>query len=409
MVDTVALGESGAPVTTTTTTTTSATPSTPVTAPTFELTYISPAEDATHVVLTCQESTQAKGTAFCQGSYQIAPVVGARAGYAVDVKCEILFGAASGPGCVTVVKDSDGPQTQKVIAQHLYPTSGVGPAYLASWEQKYLNFLRRVNLDQYDSLTSRRPVSPQPRGPGLVTDRMSFPSDRDLKTEYLEQEQIARTRDIMSVPKSSSPACARTDFKCRVLRLEMLTPPAVLEPVANSVPDLCTPASLCGSWRHYRNFVSREFSKKLNNGSFRLGTFQSDADSLWSRQGAKLWLEAQNIAADKQKLGPTYLAQMQMKTTLSLLAETRNLRLEQLDNSAMLWIYVLGLGIPGVLLTALYMSITCRTFWKTRKNTQLRKRIRQEEEREILRAARPGLQLKVVPEKGRLLNNGKPA
>ena len=214
----------------------------------------------------------------------------------------------------------------------------------------------------------------------------------------------------MSVPKARAAACARTDFKCRVLRLEMLTPPASLEPVTNPAPDLCTPASLCGTWKHYRNFVSREFSKKLDNGSFRLGTFPSDTDSLWSRQGAKLWLEAQNVASDKQKLGPTFLAQMQMKTTLSLLAETRSLRLEQFDNSAKLWIYVLGLGIPGVILTALYMSLTCRTFWKTRKNTQLRKRIRQQEEREILQAARPGLQLKLVPkEHGRLLNNGKPA
>ena len=116
------------------------------------------------------------------------------------------------------------------------------------------------------------------------------------------------------------------------------------------------------------------------------------------------------MAKDKQQLGPTYLSQLHVKTTLSLLAETRNLRLEQLDNSAMLLIYVLGLGIPGVLLTALYMTLTCRTFWKTRKNTRLRKRIRREEEQEILRVARPGLQLKVLPrEQSRLLKDGRPA
>ena len=405
MVDTVALAEAGAPGTSLAASVNS---SSPVITPSFELTYASPTEDATPVVLTCRESETAIGTVFCQGKYQIAPVTGAKAGYKVDVKCEILLGAASGPGCVTVVRDFSGPGLQRTITQHLHPTSGVGPVALGTWEQKYLDFLQTVNVNRYNLLISRHRSSSQPTEPDLI-DRMTI-SDQDIRAEYLDRQQVARTRDVMSVPKARAAACARTDFKCRLLRLEMLTPPSSLELVTNPAPDLCTPASLCGTWKHYRNFVSREFSNKLDNDSFRLGTFPSDTDSLWSRQGAKLWLEAQNVASDKQKLGPTFLAQMQMKTTLSLLAETRSLRLEQFDNSAMLWIYVLGLGIPGVILTALYMSLTCRTFWKTRKNTQLRKRIRQQEEREILQAARPGLQLKLVPkEHGRLLNNGKPA
>ena len=268
-----------------------------VVVPTFPLEYISPVDNVTVVDLTCAESTQAKATAFCQGQYQIPPEQGARAGYEVAVTCEILHGASSGPGCSTIVKDPSGPHTRKEITQHLHPAQGVGPASLASWEQKYLTFLQRVNPALYASLTSpqlaapkprasltpHQPASPQPRMPGLArerTDRTSFPTDQDLKSDYIEQEQMARSRDISSVPKSSSPACARTDFKCRVLRLEMLTPPADLEPVVNLVPDLCAPTSLCGTWRHYRNFVSREFSKKLNNGSFRLRTFKSDADSL---------------------------------------------------------------------------------------------------------------------------------
>ena len=406
-------------------TTTNAPTEPPVVVPTFSLNYLSPADNITLVDLTCQESTQAKATAFCQGKYTTTPAKGAREGYEVKVTCEIIHGASSGPGCSTTVKDPTGPGTHQEYTQHLYPASGVGPASLASWEQEYLTFLQDANSALYASLTSSQPATPKPRAsltspqpasprhrmPGLDRERAAgvpFPSDQDLRTAYIEK--MTRSRDISSEPKSSSPACARTDFKCRVLRLEMLTPPTDLEPVTNLVPDLCAPTSLCGTWRHFRNFVSREFSKKLNNDTFRLGTFKSDTDSMWSKQGAKLWSEAQNMAADKQQLGPTYLAQLQMKTTLSLLAETRNLRLEQLDNSAMLWVYVLGLGIPGVLLTALYMTLTCRTFWKTRKNTQLRKRLRREEEEEILRVARPGLQLKIIPkEQGRLLNNGRPA
>ena len=50
------------------------------------------------------------------------------------------------------------------------------------------------SLDLYDSLTSPQLASPQPRRPGLVIDRMSFPTDRDLKTDYIEQKQMARSR-----------------------------------------------------------------------------------------------------------------------------------------------------------------------------------------------------------------------
>ena len=69
-----------------------------------------------------------------------------------------------------------------------------------------------------------------------------------------------------------------------------------------------------------------------------------------------------------------------------------------------------GLGIPGVLLTIVYMSITCRTWYKTKLNTRLRKRITREEEQAILKAARPGMKLRVLTrEQDSLLKDGKPS
>ena len=88
--------------------------------------------------------------------------------------------------------------------------------------------------------------------------------------------------------------------------------------------------------------------------------------------------------------------QLIYKAELDLLAETRYLRLELQDDSMTLFLYVTGLGIPGVLLTAVYMTLTMRTWYKTRKNTRLRKQLKRQEDDAILRAARPGQRVQVL-------------
>ena len=80
----------------------------PAVVPTFSLTYLSPVDNFTSVELTCQESTQARATAFCQGQYITTPALGVRDGYEVSVTCEISHGASSGPGCSTIVKNPYG-------------------------------------------------------------------------------------------------------------------------------------------------------------------------------------------------------------------------------------------------------------------------------------------------------------
>jgi len=221
---------------------------------------------------------------------------------------------------------------------------------------------------------------------------------------------LNRVGGVAKTPQPTPQLCTENDYKCKILRREMLSPPKTLQVVTAPKADLCSPSSLCASWKHFRQYVSKGFVKKLTNGSFRLDAFKSDEGSLWSKQGAKLWADAQKVASDDQRLGSAYLSQLQYKSTLTLLAEMRNTRLELLDNSTLLFIYMFGLGVPGVLLTIVYMSITCRTWYKTKLNTRLRKRFKREEEQAILKAARPEMKLRMVTsEQDSLLGDGKPS
>ena len=148
----------------------------------------------------------------------------------------------------------------------------------------------------------------------------------------------------------------------------------------------------------------------MTNGTFRSDAFASDENSMWSKQGGQLWNEAQNLAKDNQALGETCMNQLIYKAELDLLAETRYLRLELLDDSTMLFLYVIGLGIPGVLLTAVYMTLTMRTWYKTKKNTRLRKQLKRQEDEAILRAARPGQIVQVLSaEQSSLLLDSNPS
>ena len=200
-----------------------------------------------------------------------------------------------------------------------------------------------------------------------------------------------------SPPPTTKPrTCSPTDYKCQVLKLNMLSPPGRLEPVPGLKTDPCSPTSLCGTWKHTRQFVTDNFAKRLTNGTFRPDAFTSDENSMWSTQGGQLWLESQNLAKNTQVLGPTYMNQLIYKANLDLLAETRYLRLDLQDNSTSLLLYVLCLGIPGVLLTAVYMTLTMRTWYKTGKNTRLRKQLKRQEDEAILKAARPGQRVQVL-------------
>ena len=168
----------------------------------------------------------------------------------------------------------------------------------------------------------------------------------------------------------------------------MLSPPSERsETTENLIADPCLP---CITWKFARKYLLKEFSKKLTNGSFKPDAFQSDEGSMWSKEGGKLWNNAQQLAKDNQAIGETYLSWLIYRSKLDLLTESRFLRLELQDGSDHIFRYVLGLGIPGVLLTAVYMTLNMRTWYRSRKQNRLRKQVRRQEDDEILRAARPG-------------------
>ena len=174
----------------------------------------------------------------------------------------------------------------------------------------------------------------------------------------------------------------------------MLSPPSERsETTENLIADPCLP---CITWKFARKYLLKEFSKKLTNGSFKPDAFQSDEGSMWSKEGGKLWNNAQQLAKDNQAIGETYLSWLIYRSKLDLLTESRFLRLELQDGSDHIFRYVLGLGIPGVLLTAVYMTLNMRTWYRSRKQNRLRKQVRRQEDDEILRAARPGQRVRLL-------------
>ena len=125
--------------------------------PTFTVFYTSPVDNSTVLGLTCEESTKAKATANCSGSYTTIPIGGAPRGFAVEISCEIKLGALSGPGCRTRVKDANGPGTSEDYNQYLEPPVCCGPEYLSSWDQLYLAHLEVNKPQLYRSITANLP------------------------------------------------------------------------------------------------------------------------------------------------------------------------------------------------------------------------------------------------------------
>ena len=125
---------------------------------------------------------------------------------------------------------------------------------------------------------------------------------------------------------------------------------------------------------------------------------KSDAGSLWSKEGSRLWNDAQHLAKDNQALGGTYMSRLSFKNQLDLLTETRFLRLELQDDSIRLFRYVLALGIPGVLLTAVYMTLTMRACLLSRRRHRFRKQAKRQQDDEILKNARSGQQMRLLSE-----------
>ena len=139
-------------------------------------------------------------------------------------------------------------------------------------------------------------MEPRPTGPPSPRPAPVNPAPSRAKRV---KELLALVDELIGQPEEGRPAvsapCALADFKCRVTQQNMMSPPSEeSEAAANVIPDPCRPNSLCSTWKYIRANALDPFGRKLTNGSFRPDAFESDAGSLWSKEGARLWNEAQN-------------------------------------------------------------------------------------------------------------------
>ena len=348
-----------------------------------------------HMNLDCLDSEFETANAACSGTYQTDD------NRKVEIQCKITLGAASGPCCLTNFKGLAGPPSDEIVYEYAHPKGApdTGPAHLQSWEQKYRSYLNLT--DPITTSTPELEISPATGMPTTTGSIMVAVPESESTTPSpvamaeITPEKMKELQALMSslfgragAPAQDPPkteACAPTYYKCQVTKQNILSPPSLLtEAAADITSGPCLPDTICSTWKFARKYVLQEFSKKLTKGDFQPDTFKSDEGGLWSKEGASLWNDVQQLATDNQALGEKFMSRLVYRRELDLLTQTRFLRLELRDGSVRLFRYVLGLGIPGVLLTAVYMTLNMRTWFMSRKRNRLRKLVQKKCDDEIL-------------------------
>ena len=106
--------------------------------------------------------------------------------------------------------------------------------------------------------------------------------------------------------------------------------------------------------------VAAPFLAALKGPGVALDKFPTDEASLFSVEGAKLYRLALSQAADSQHVDQPFLLRMVYRSQLDSLLQDRYARVEmQVSLSRMLWLSV-GLALPSVLLSSVYLLIHLR-------------------------------------------------
>lgn len=172
---------------------------------------------------------------------------------------------------------------------------------------------------------------------------------------------ISAIGHLVTPPDASDPHCKPLDEACRALQGKLLFPPK-LPAKAASPPlsaDPCDSNSDCVSWRFLR-MVAAPFLAALKGPGVALDKFPTDEASLFSVEGAKLYRLALSQAADSQHVDQPFLLRMVYRSQLDSLLQDRYARVEmQVSLSRMLWLSV-GLALPSVLLSSVYLLIHLR-------------------------------------------------
>ena len=158
-----------------------------------------------------------------------------------------------------------------------------------------------------------------------------------------------------------SSTCDVLDERCNRVKKRTLFPPGdeALESGEELLEDPCKEDNSCASWGFFRTILA-PFLASLKSDTFGMATFPDDKDSLWSVEGARLHKLAMARADDQQELGLVFVTRLIYKAQLETLTQGRLTRLElnkQLDK--MLYLSV-GLSLPSILLSVLYLSIHLR-------------------------------------------------
>ena len=240
------------------------------------------------------------------------------------------------------------------------------------------------NLEPAEAKSSPSPLFVQvfPGGPPAVENMAPQGGDQP-SGEPLCQTLDTRCRKVISaIGNFVNPSnvvdpqhCKPLDEACRALRGKLLFPPhppaeAAAPPLSD---DPCTSESDCVSWRFLRTIVA-PFLAALKGPEVALDRFPKDDTTLFSVEGAKLYRLALSQASDSQHLDNPYLLRLVYRTQLDSLLQIRYARVEmQSSLSQMLWLSV-GLALPPVLLSSIYLLIHLRYAIANRREKMQAKR-----------------------------------
>ena len=172
---------------------------------------------------------------------------------------------------------------------------------------------------------------------------------------------ISAIGHLVTPSGATTPHCKPLDEACRALEGKLLFPPKLPAKAASPplTADPCNGNSDCVSWRFLR-MVAAPFLAALKGPEVALDQFPTDEASLFSVEGAKLYRLALSQAADSQRLDQPFILRMVYRSQLDSLLQNRYARVEmQSSLSRMLWLSI-GLALPSVLLSSIYLLIHLR-------------------------------------------------
>ena len=170
---------------------------------------------------------------------------------------------------------------------------------------------------------------------------------------------ISAIGNLVTPPRASTPHCKPLDEQCRALQSKFLFPPPIQPASPPLSADPCDAESECMSWSFLRMLVA-PFLAALKGPNIGLDQFPDDSSTLFSTEGAKLYRLALTQAPDSQQLDQPFMLRLIYRSQLDSLLQSRLARVEMQSSLAqMLWLSI-GLALPSVMLSCVYLLVHLR-------------------------------------------------